>query len=223
MGLEETGRIVWASAKFDALLIESKANLPAFEKCISLDDGIFRRHVETELLDGTVPVVCATCGHDESRGSLRGTLSLYRPPGSQTFQEVYFAKFDRPFTTGDCGSWVVNAATGKLIGHVTAGSLKSGLTMIMPASAVFEEAFTVLSTYPLGVDERVVYRTIPLPNERYENTWISPMSILGLAHPLDVGTKSPSMTTEDISMLKYLLGRYGYNRLNVVSQSISKP
>ncbi|KAH8648128.1 hypothetical protein BGZ61DRAFT_376503, partial [Ilyonectria robusta] len=76
----------------------------------------------------------------ELLGTLSGTPTFFRLPGCREFQEIYLAKLNRPLVVGDCGSWVRDAVTGKLFGHVIAGSPKTGLAMIMPAHGVFRHA-----------------------------------------------------------------------------------
>lgn len=78
-------------------------------------------------------------------GTLSGTPSFVRLPGSKIFQEVYIARLNRPLVPGDCGSWVKNAITGKIFGHVIAGSPKTGLVLLMPASRLFAAALDALS------------------------------------------------------------------------------
>ncbi|KAK0636702.1 hypothetical protein B0T17DRAFT_87654 [Bombardia bombarda] len=78
-------------------------------------------------------------------GILSGTPSFIRLPHSKTFQEVYVAKMSSPLVPGDCGSWVRNAPTGKLFGHVIAGSPTTGLVLLMPAAKVFAQALACFS------------------------------------------------------------------------------
>lgn len=78
-------------------------------------------------------------------GTLSGTPSFVRLPGSKIFQEVYIARLNRPLVPGDCGSCVKNAITGKIFGHVIAGSPKTGLVLLMPASRLFAAALDALS------------------------------------------------------------------------------
>ncbi|KAK4117992.1 hypothetical protein N657DRAFT_584435, partial [Parathielavia appendiculata] len=73
-------------------------------------------------------------------GTLSGTPSFVRLPRSHIFQEVYMAVLNRPLHLGDCGSWVKDPLTGKLFGHVIAGSSTTGLVLVMPAVKVFAEA-----------------------------------------------------------------------------------
>ncbi|KAL7912595.1 hypothetical protein GGI35DRAFT_440665 [Trichoderma velutinum] len=71
------------------------------------------------------------------------TLTV-RLPHSKEFIEVYTARFFGSLGPGDCGSWVRDKATGRLFGHVFAGNLSNGLTAIMPAKLVFENARALL-------------------------------------------------------------------------------
>ncbi|KAL2670160.1 hypothetical protein Neosp_015041 [[Neocosmospora] mangrovei] len=89
-------------------------------------------------------------------GALSGTPSYVRLPQSRAYVEVFFARFNRPFVPGDCGSWVRDALTGRLFGHVFAGSPTSGLTMIMPACRVFEDAQNILESQSHGTGKNVV-------------------------------------------------------------------
>ncbi|KAK0622957.1 hypothetical protein B0T14DRAFT_514905, partial [Immersiella caudata] len=41
---------------------------------------------------------------------------------------------EKPLGPRDCGSWIRNAATGKLFGHVVAGSPTTGLAIVMRQS-----------------------------------------------------------------------------------------
>ncbi|KAH7384243.1 hypothetical protein DE146DRAFT_218844 [Phaeosphaeria sp. MPI-PUGE-AT-0046c] len=78
-----------------------------------------------------------------SAGFLHGiidpTTAFIRPPNTRHYQEVYSVKFESPLAMGDCGSWVANAASQALHGHVIAGSPQDGLAYIVPAYQVFED------------------------------------------------------------------------------------
>ncbi|KAK5995999.1 putative C2H2-type zinc-finger transcription factor orf8 [Cladobotryum mycophilum] len=72
------------------------------------------------------------------RGSLSDVMHTVRLPHSKEFIEVYAARFSQHLSSGDCGSWVRDANTGRLFGHVFAGNPTTGLAMIMPASYIFQ-------------------------------------------------------------------------------------
>ena len=50
------------------------------------------------------------------------------------------AQLDGPLAEGDCGSWILDAETGDLYGHIVAGCEQTGTAYIMPAHNVFEDA-----------------------------------------------------------------------------------
>jgi hypothetical protein len=73
-------------------------------------------------------------------GTLYGTPSYTRLPNSKTFQEVYTVRFNGCLAKGDCGSWVIDAETRGLYGHIIAGCERTGTAYIMSAHNVFEDA-----------------------------------------------------------------------------------
>ncbi len=73
-------------------------------------------------------------------GILNGTPSYTRLPNSTTFQKVYTVQLDGPLVKGDCGSWVIDAESRGLYGHIIAGSEGTGTAYIMSAYKVFEDA-----------------------------------------------------------------------------------
>ncbi|KAF4948155.1 hypothetical protein FGADI_9850 [Fusarium gaditjirri] len=78
-----------------------------------------------------------------SRGTFTGVMSgtpLYaRLPKSILFQDVYNVLLDWPLEAGDCGSWVIDAESGDLYGHIVAGSPDSGAAIVIPFARVFED------------------------------------------------------------------------------------
>ncbi|KAK4099271.1 hypothetical protein N658DRAFT_540749 [Parathielavia hyrcaniae] len=102
----------------------------------------YQEHIETRPSDTGIRISTAT---DTISGTLSGTPSFVRLPGSRIFQEVYTAILYRPLLPGDCGSWARHAVSGKLFGHVIAGSPTTGLVLVMPAAKVFAEALAALS------------------------------------------------------------------------------
>ncbi|KAK2037442.1 hypothetical protein LZ31DRAFT_432466, partial [Colletotrichum somersetense] len=95
-------------------------------------------YVESAPCDAAVEVI--TLERRNIGGTLSGTPSLFRPPGSRAFIDVYTAKFIRPIVSGECGSWLRNAISGKIYGYVIAGSLSTNLAMIVPAHQVLRQA-----------------------------------------------------------------------------------
>lgn len=132
------GKVVQRSKELDYALIEVDPAVGSLcdvgHNIIDLDDG---SRVEKDPRDAAVKTT--TPGGGTVGGILSGTPSLVRLPHSKTYTEVYLARFDQPLVEGDCGSWVRDAITGNLFGHIFAGSPTSGLTMVMPACSVFEQ------------------------------------------------------------------------------------
>lgn len=140
----ETGRIVFSSSEWDSLLINVDSTLlpdarlgqnadEVGQAWIPLEDC--SAHVEREARDAQITTT--TPGGGTIGGLLSGTPSFVRLPFSKKFQQVYMAKFEKPLAPGDCGSWVRDATTGKLFGHVVAGSPSTGLATIIPAHRLF--------------------------------------------------------------------------------------
>ncbi|KAH8734454.1 hypothetical protein BGZ61DRAFT_411806 [Ilyonectria robusta] len=78
-----------------------------------------------------------------SRGTLTGVMSgtpLYaRLPNSRLFQDVYNILLESQLEAGDCGSWIIDAESGDLYGHIVAGSPDSGAAIVIPFARVFED------------------------------------------------------------------------------------
>ncbi|KEF60827.1 uncharacterized protein A1O9_02389 [Exophiala aquamarina CBS 119918] len=74
-----------------------------------------------------------------STGTLSATPSFIRMPNSKRFQMTYRVDFDAPIFKGDCGSWILDAETRGLYGHLIAGCERSTVAYIVPSVGVFEE------------------------------------------------------------------------------------
>lgn len=72
-------------------------------------------------------------------GRLSGTSMCTSVPTVSTYQEVYYVILDSPLEHGDCGSWIIDAITGDLFGHIIAGSPETGAAMIIPALSTFND------------------------------------------------------------------------------------
>ncbi|KAH7143602.1 hypothetical protein EDB81DRAFT_721965 [Dactylonectria macrodidyma] len=87
-----------------------------------------------------------------SRGTFTGLMSgtpLYaRLPNSNVFQGVYNVLLDSRLEAGDCGSWVIDAESGDLYGHIVAGSPDSGAAIVIPFARVFEDIETRVNHRP---------------------------------------------------------------------------
>ena len=103
-----------------------------------------------------------------SQGALSGTLSgcptFMKSTGCNTFQEVWTVRLKGSLSNGDCGSWVIDAKTGDLYGHIVSGSLLSGVAYIVPAFQVLDsikqflgESVDFLSRPCLPIEQRIIY------------------------------------------------------------------
>jgi hypothetical protein len=79
-----------------------------------------------------------------SSGFLTGTLSAtpfyIRMPDRKSFQMTYRVDLDGPIFKGDCGSWILDAETQGLYGHIIAGCERSTVAYIVPSIGVLEDA-----------------------------------------------------------------------------------
>ncbi|KAJ4135083.1 Protein png1 [Fusarium equiseti] len=96
--------------------------------------------IECVVTDGPKDVKILSC---TSRGTLTGVMSgtpLYaRLPNSSLYQDVYSVLLDSRLEAGDCGSWIIDAESGNLYGHIVAGSPDSGAAIVIPFARIFED------------------------------------------------------------------------------------
>jgi hypothetical protein len=86
-----------------------------------------------------VEVTATTSSAGTLSGRLCGTPSYMRLSRGKAFQEVWTVRFNGRLARGDSGSWVINAQTGELLGHIVAGSPDTGVVYIVPAYQVFND------------------------------------------------------------------------------------
>jgi peptide-N4-(N-acetyl-beta-glucosaminyl)asparagine amidase len=72
-------------------------------------------------------------------GTLSGAPIYCCSPNNTQFTMNLSAIFDSPLQVGDCGSWVVDAQTGNLYGHIVAGSPGTGHAIVVPFEPIFED------------------------------------------------------------------------------------
>ncbi|KAK4451041.1 hypothetical protein QBC34DRAFT_402051 [Podospora aff. communis PSN243] len=136
----ERHRVIAVSEYLDSAFIEAK--IPnATAPIIPLES--YKEHVEMAARD---VVVRTATSRGEISGTLSGTPFFVRLPGTKDFQEVYTAKLDSALRPGDCGCWLTTSS-GKLVGHVIAGSPSSGQALVMPAARVFARLLEDLTTW----------------------------------------------------------------------------
>lgn len=145
---ERVGHVVLRLTVLDSAFvrIDAAVDMSRIWQCLNPVPVIplesYQEHIETIPSDTAVKAFPPSGTVD---GILLGTPSFVRLPGSRVFQEVYVAKLDKPLSQGDSGSWIKNAITGKLLGHVIAGSPTTGLVLLVPAAKVFAAAVAAFS------------------------------------------------------------------------------
>ncbi|KAK3985830.1 hypothetical protein QBC44DRAFT_150672 [Cladorrhinum sp. PSN332] len=72
-------------------------------------------------------------------GRISGTPIYSRHPLGSQFLSAFKVSFLVPLEVGDCGSWIVNAATGALYGHIVAGDPRAGTAIAVPFQSIFED------------------------------------------------------------------------------------
>ncbi|KAK7993733.1 hypothetical protein PG989_007114 [Apiospora arundinis] len=81
-------------------------------------------------------------------GAMSETPSYARAPRDAQFRKMLRVFVDGRLEKGDCGSWVIDADTGDLYGHVVAGSLGSSAALVLPFSDVFRDILHRVKVMP---------------------------------------------------------------------------
>ncbi|CAO2655364.1 Nn.00g104280.m01.CDS01 [Neocucurbitaria sp. VM-36] len=93
-------------------------------------------------------------------GHISATPVYLRIPNATTYQEVYYVKLKKALANGDCGSWVFDAGSGSLHGHIVAGSPDNGTAYIVPAYQIFDDIRWHLNTIKQRLDRLEQMNTI---------------------------------------------------------------
>lgn len=144
------GKCILFSRSLDYCLVELEASV-AYRASTTSKQPILElnqfdkdmSNVWTETPRGeSISLWTASCG--EVTGTLARYSSYCRLPRTQEFQEVFTAKVNKALSPGDCGSWVYESQTRKLVGHVVAASLDNTIITIMPARNVLRHIVSTL-------------------------------------------------------------------------------
>jgi hypothetical protein len=98
-------------------------------------------------------IIALTASGKNLNGDLCENPTYLHIPQTKGFQEVWTIVLDDKLKHGDCGTWVIDAQTGRLYGHIISGAL-SGIAYIMPAHYIFNDMrlrFPSLEVY-MGVE-----------------------------------------------------------------------
>jgi hypothetical protein len=86
---------------------------------------ILSRENVIEIEDGNVDIAAVTGAANRLEGKLSDRPSYARFSDVGEYQEVFTAKFNGSLLPGDSGSIVRDTTTGKIYGHIIAGSVAS--------------------------------------------------------------------------------------------------
>ncbi|OCK87672.1 uncharacterized protein K441DRAFT_491654, partial [Cenococcum geophilum 1.58] len=122
-----------------ALIEVSVTSLLTFNEIPILDGtGTFlypNRVVDTGPKDTDIVTVTGSAGF--LRGRLSGTKSFRVGSAKGIIQELWTVELFGTLADGDCGSWVVDAQSGDVYGHIVAGNTESGFAYVVPACQVY--------------------------------------------------------------------------------------
>ena len=98
---------------------------------------LYLQGIASEADESEVWAVTGTTGL--VKGTILESPYYIKLNGSRKCQEMWPVRLERDTIPGDCGAWVVNAATGLVYGHIVAGDPMSGMAYIIPAYKVFSD------------------------------------------------------------------------------------
>jgi len=139
----EIGFVRARSQELDYCVIELNEDYwPRNEEALGAVDLDSRANIETAPRDASVVLQTASAG--TLVGKMSGTPAFVQLPGSTVFREVYTVSIHGCLSPGDCGGSVRDFETGKLFGHLVAGSQTTGVALVMPAHTVLENLWEQL-------------------------------------------------------------------------------
>lgn len=128
-----------AATHLDFALINIKTpHLCAFNE-IRWQSGAETKIVRPEriaLKPKNANIVTVTGSAGVLEGYLSGTPSFWNVPHSSILCQFWTVRLAGILSNGDCGSWVVDAETGDLYGHIVAGSPSNGVAYIVPTCQI---------------------------------------------------------------------------------------
>lgn len=160
-----TGRIFMTSinadtreAGLDYALIEMSSRHHVVENVIKVgpsNKSIVKVRSVVRSQPRDVDIVAVT-PRGTTDGWISGTPVYSSTPGQRTYVRMFKAVLDGPIHRGDCGTWVVDATTGDLFGHIVLGSPGGGAALIIPFSDIFDDIMYRVGespTFPTARDD----------------------------------------------------------------------
>ena len=105
----------------------------------SSKDGPVLEEREAVEMNGPSNIIALTASKGSIKGRLTGIPSFGTAPNSTVSQELWTIHLDGELEKGDCGCWIVDAASGAVYGHIIAGSPGTGIGLIAPLTHVFKD------------------------------------------------------------------------------------
>ena len=90
-------------------------------------------------LNGPRNIVALTASKVSIKGRLTGIPSFGTAPNSTVSQELWTIHLDGKLEKGDCGCWIIDAASGAVYGHIIAGSPGTGIGLVAPLKHVLND------------------------------------------------------------------------------------
>jgi hypothetical protein len=146
--LDILGKLAWLSdpsnaKSLDYALIELEEEHHTGSNQVPYEPNGSQRflHVWQEAKGGPrdVRIVAMTASSGFMTGELCATASYVRFPNQRTVQELYPVILEGKLADGDCGSGVIDQATGHLYGHIVMGTAGTGQAYIVSAKDVFQD------------------------------------------------------------------------------------
>ena len=104
----------------------------------SEDTSISEQNVLADI-KGPSDIIALTACKGSIKGRLTGTPSFGTAPHSTASQELWTIQLDGKLEKGDCGCWVIDAASGAVYGQIIAGSPGTGLGLIAPLKHILSD------------------------------------------------------------------------------------
>ena len=90
-------------------------------------------------MSGPRDIIALSASKGPIKGRLTGIPSFGTAPNSTVSQELWTIHLDGKLEKGDCGCWIIDAASGAVYGHIIAGSPGTGVGLIAPLKHVLNE------------------------------------------------------------------------------------
>ena len=104
----------------------------------SEDAPILEQNVPADI-KGPSDIIALTACKGSIKGRLTGIPSFGTAPNSTASQELWTIQLDGKLEKGDCGCWVVDAASGAVYGQIIAGSPGTGFGLIAPLKHILSD------------------------------------------------------------------------------------